>query len=192
MLRPCPYRKHRPAPLPAVRRLGECSHTSRRKQAGLNSASFFQLSRHSVLLESFALKHSGVCDRRCNMPGKCLEEPDAFRRKRIHLRVLDIENADQFAADPERNINLRTRICLAGDVERNLPDIGRVECLAICCCVSAHTGLLTNLEARAFQAKFSGPTRGNHKFFGVVLFQEYRKTVIAKSFRYITDNLIKE
>src|SRR5262249_53545659 len=83
-------------------------------------------------------------------------------------------------------------ICLAGDIERNLPDIGRVECLAICCCVSAHTGLLTNLEARAFQAKFSGPTRGNHKFVGAVLFQEYRKTVITKSFRYITDNLIKE
>src|SRR5262245_41599513 len=165
---------------------------SSRKKAGLNSASLFQLSRHSLLFESFALKHSCVCDRRCNVPGKCLEEADAFRRKRIHLRVLDVENADQLAADLKRNINLRTGICLAGDIERNFPDIGRVESLAACCGMSAHTGLLTNLEAGAFQAKFSAPACGNHKFVGVVLFQEHRETVITKSVRHIAYDLIKE
>src|SRR5262249_25738473 len=48
------------------------------------------------------------------------------------------------------------------------------------------------LEAGAFQTKFSGPACGNYEFVAVVLFQEYRKTVIAKSFRYITDDLVKE
>src|SRR5262249_10194757 len=133
---------------------------SRRKQAALHSPRFFELSRHSRVFESFALKHPRVRDRRGDVAGKCLEEADPFRRKRVHLSVLDVENADQLAAHLERNIDLRTRILLTRYVERDVPHIRRVEGLAARGCMSSDTGL-SDLEASAFQAQFSGPACGN-------------------------------
>jgi hypothetical protein len=126
------------------------------------------------------------------MTGQRFEKADAFRRKRVQLGMLNVENAKQLATALQRNINLGTRIFLADNIERNFPDIGRIKGLPGCSGMSADAAALANLESRAFQTEFAGPPCRNHELVGVIVFQEDCQAVVSKRRGNVPDDLIEK
>src|SRR5262245_19413886 len=106
--------------------------------------------------------------------------------------MLNVENADQLATAFQGNVDLGTCILLAGNINRNLPDIRRVEGFPGCSGTSAHAVTFANLESRAFQTEFAGPSCSDHKLVGLIVFQEHGQTVVSERIGNVPDDLIKK